>query len=313
MLRAMRCLVAEMNILESMTPDTYQIIRRSLGNGSGQESPGYNAIRLSADAMEAALDRALTRRNLRLVDVYKVGAQTAEDLKRVCEQFVDIDELFQTWLYVHYQMVRRIIGVDRSIKALDGLPTQVLAGRMTLPLFRKLWEVRVEMTNAWKRDGGYAVGTARQPGSPPPSSAGPAPESPHASHYEAPAAAPHQYGAPAAAPPYSAPPAQALAAAAQAPVHSPAEALAAAAAAAPAQAPPEDPWSKPEPPTSRRDFNTSSVLPPSSMPIEDPWSRPEPPTSRRDSELPQDTAAAGGAPQASEPSWGQPPKTGGSY
>ncbi len=305
-LRAMKCLVAEMNILESMTPDTYQIIRRSLGNGSGQESPGYNAIRLSADAMESALDRALTRRNLRLVDVYKVGSHGAEDLKRVCEQFVDMDELFQTWLYTHYQMVRRIIGVDRSIKALDGLPTQVLAGRMTLPLFRKLWEVRVEMTNAWKRDGGYAPGTARQTGQSPAESAAPHAPPPHAP--------------PPPAPPPPAPaahPAQALAAAAQAPVPSPAAALAAAAHAAPSapapsafpapgappEAPAEDPWSKPEPPTSRRDFHTASMLPTSGGAGENPWSRPEPPTSRRLAELQQEPAPAGE----------QPPKTGGSY
>ena len=84
-------------------------------------------MRLSADALEAALERSLRRRNLRLVDVYKVGAFGSEDLKHICEQFVDLDELFQTWLYTHYQMVRRIIGVDRSIKALDGLPTGVNA------------------------------------------------------------------------------------------------------------------------------------------------------------------------------------------
>ncbi len=329
-LRTMKCLVAEMNVLESMTPDTYQIIRRSLGNGSGQESPGYNAIRLSADAMEAALERALTRRGIQLKEVYKVGAHPYEDLKRVCEQFVDMDELFQTWLYTHYQMVRRIIGVDRSIKALDGLPTQVLAGRMTLPLFRKLWEVRVEMTNAWKRDGGYSPGAARQTGQPgavpnttlPPSeysaahTYGSAP-----AHDSAPAHGPGPaYGSHGSAPAHGPSPAQGLAAAAQAPTPSAAEALAAAAHAAPPapvappapapaaaaaapspfsapQAPPEDPWSKPEPPTSRRDFHTSSMLPTG----EDPWSRPEPP-SRRISEM-QETASAGGP----------PPKTGGSY
>ncbi|HEX8700279.1 MAG TPA: tryptophan 2,3-dioxygenase family protein [Myxococcaceae bacterium] len=316
-LRTMKCLVAEMNVLESMTPDTYQIIRRSLGNGSGQESPGYNAIRLSADAMEAALDRALTRRGIHLKEVYKAGAHPYEDLKRVCEQFVDMDELFQTWLYTHYQMVRRIIGVDRSIKALDGLPTQVLAGRMTLPLFRKLWEVRVEMTNAWKRDGGYAPGVARQGGPP---SAVPNTTLPPSEYSAA-----HAYGSE---------PAHGLAAAAQAPSHSPAESLAAAAHAAPPppvapptpsvapvappapapapapvaaaataapspfsvpQAPPEDPWSKPEPPTSRRDFHTSSMLPTG----EDPWSRPEP-SSRR---IAEEATTVGGL----------PPKTGGSY
>jgi hypothetical protein len=53
------------------------------------------------------------------------------------------------------------------------------------------------------------------------------------------------------------------------------------------------------------------VLPPSSIPTEDPWSKAEPP-SRRIAEM-EEAAAAGGAPQPTEPAWGQPPKSGGSY
>ena len=294
MLRAMRCLVAEMNILETMTPDTYQIIRRSLGNGSGQESPGYNAMRLSADALEAALERTLRRRDLRLMDVYKVGAYGSEDVKRICEQFVDLDELFQTWLYTHYQMVRRIIGVDRSIKALDGLPTQVLAGRMTLPLFRKLWEVRAEMTNAWKRDGGYAPGTRRPSGSfpsaPEPASSAPAPE----------AAAP------------------------SAPAPTPGAALAAAVAqvdpssvgGALPTAPPEDPWSRPEPPRRGEAPGNAAqhaVPAPAEPASDDPWSRPEPPTSRRIAHLNGETDTSGGTQEPSGLQWAHPPKNPGQY
>ncbi|EAU64622.1 tryptophan 2,3-dioxygenase [Stigmatella aurantiaca DW4/3-1] len=283
MLRAMRCLVAEMNILETMTPDTYQIIRRSLGNGSGQESPGYNALRLAADGLEAALERVLTRRQLRLLDVYKVGAYGAEDLKRVCEQLVDLDELFQNWLYTHYQMVRRIIGVDRSIKALDGLPTQVLAGRMTLPLFRKLWEVRVEMTNAWKRDGGYQPGVNRP-------ADGTAPLGPP--------------GVPPSAPPISPPPPPAVL---PPPVT--------VAAVAPDQAPSDDPWSKPEPPTSRRGFGDPTTATPPPIPAaaptsEDPWSRPEPPTSRRLPPAPAEEASS--SPEA-DARLTRPPKAQGQF
>jgi tryptophan 2,3-dioxygenase len=309
MLRAMRCLVAELTILETMTPDTYQIIRRSLGNGSGQESPGYNAMRLSADALEAALERTLMRRNLRLLDVYKVGAYGSEDVKRICEQFVDLDELFQNWLYTHYQMVRRIIGVDRSIKALDGLPTQVLAGRMTLPLFRKLWEVRAEMTNAWRRDGGYAPGSRRPsgtypavspqapgapeaPGSGAPPPNGSAPDA-HAPQVHAPAA--HAPGAPAPDMAHAAPAAPPVP---PSPVMTPAQALASAAAqvdpataarAAP-EAPADDPWSRPEPP--RRGQAPGPTEPPPAPLAEsdDPWSRPEPPTSRFAAQL-QDGSA----------------------
>lgn len=328
MLRTMRCLVAEMNILETMTPDTYQIIRRSLGNGSGQESPGYNAMRLSAEAMEAALERTLMRRgNLRLLDVYKVGAFGSEDLKRICEQFVDLDELFQTWLYTHYQMVRRIIGVDRSIKALDGLPTQVLAGRMTLPLFRKLWEVRAEMTNAWRRDGGYAPGSQRA-GAPAPSSGSYA-RPPGSEAHAPPAPISSAVSAP---PPSDAPvppepsahltePAPETAAPAQPPpVTSPAQALATTAAqvdpaagtsAPAASAPADDPWSRPEPP--RRGESPPPPAPPPQPENDDPWSRPEPPTSRRAAQAKEDATSGTSTQDPVGMQWSRPPKDQGQY
>ncbi|MCP3168819.1 tryptophan 2,3-dioxygenase family protein [Myxococcus qinghaiensis] len=157
--RIVQGLKTELAVLETMTPDTYQVIRRSLGNGSGQESPGYNMLRKAAEGLEQALERLLARRARTLLEVYQGGP---DDLKRLCEQLVDVDEAFQGWLHAHFQLVRRTIGVDRSVKALDGLPTQVLAGRMTLPLFRQLWDVRVELTAGWRREGGHVPGARRE-------------------------------------------------------------------------------------------------------------------------------------------------------
>ncbi|NVJ06792.1 tryptophan 2,3-dioxygenase [Myxococcus sp. AM001] len=159
--RVLLAVKQELAILETMTPDTYQVIRRSLGNGSGQESPGYNMLRRVAQGLEGALERLLARRGQTLTTVYTAGGP--DDLKRLCEQLVDLDEAFQGWLHAHFQLVRRTIGVDRSVKALDGLPTQVLAGRMTLPLFRQLWDVRLELTSGWQREGGLAPGATRTP------------------------------------------------------------------------------------------------------------------------------------------------------
>ncbi|PTL80033.1 tryptophan 2,3-dioxygenase family protein [Vitiosangium sp. GDMCC 1.1324] len=159
MLRVVRGMTVELGVLETLTPDTYQVIRRNLGNGSGQESPGYNAVRMTADGLEGALERLLRRRGVELASVYLGPA--AADLKRLCEQLVDYDEAFQNWLYAHFQLVRRTIGVDATVKALDGLPTRVLSGRMTKPLFPALWQVRVEMTADWRREGGYAPGAPR--------------------------------------------------------------------------------------------------------------------------------------------------------
>ena len=50
---AQKLMIQQLALLETMSPKEYQEIRKKLGNGSGQESPGYNAMRLSAEAMEA--------------------------------------------------------------------------------------------------------------------------------------------------------------------------------------------------------------------------------------------------------------------
>ena len=79
----------------------------------------------------------------------------------MAEQLCDWDGAFQTWLMAHFLLVRRTIGVDRAVRALDGFPTQALPARMTKPLFPELWDVRVEMTKRWAREGGFAPGQPR--------------------------------------------------------------------------------------------------------------------------------------------------------
>ncbi|MGS2620139.1 tryptophan 2,3-dioxygenase family protein [Micromonospora sp. LZ34] len=157
--RITHCLANELRVLETLTPDTYQVIRRHLGNGSGQESPGYNAIRVAASYAADALDRLLARHEVAAAEVY---AGASPELKRVCELFVDLDEGYQTWLFTHYMLVRRTIGVGRDLEALDGLSTQILVGRMTQPLFRALWAVRNQLTSEWRREGGLAPGADRR-------------------------------------------------------------------------------------------------------------------------------------------------------
>ncbi|MFG1876250.1 tryptophan 2,3-dioxygenase family protein [Sphaerisporangium sp. NPDC049003] len=154
----------ELVVLETLTPDSYQTIRRHLGNGSGQESPGFNRVRMAAEHVSKALDLALERRKASIRDVYEPRDVEHPDLKYTFELLVDVDEAYQMWLVTHFMLVRRTIGVSRGTSALDGVPTQVLTGRMTQPLFRPLWKVREEMTATWNRGGGYAPGAERTEG-----------------------------------------------------------------------------------------------------------------------------------------------------
>lgn len=158
--RIQRAMGEDIRVLMTLTPDVYQTIRRHLGNGSGQESPGYNQVQMGAKELNAAIERLLERRGLKLTDVYREGS-AALDIRRVGELLCDFDEAWQTWLSQHFMLVRRTIGIDREVQALDGFPTTVLPARAHRPLFAALWDVRVEMTRSWKREGGTAPGEAR--------------------------------------------------------------------------------------------------------------------------------------------------------
>jgi len=152
----------QIRVLGTLSPSRFQIIRRSLGNGSGLESPGYNQLLVTAAAAGSALGRWIARRGTTLLDVYQ-DPESHPDLHRLCERFVDWDATFQGWLVEHFMLVRRTMGVDKSVRALDGFPTAALGGRATRPIFPELWNVRVEMTHAWSREGGYAPGEQRCP------------------------------------------------------------------------------------------------------------------------------------------------------
>jgi tryptophan 2,3-dioxygenase len=160
MVAVTRCLARDIEVLFTLPPDVFQIIRRHLGNGSGLESPGYNQVLVAADAVGAAFDRKVSRSGVDLLDVYTDRPRYAE-LHRLAEQMCDWDGAFQGWLMAHFVLVRRTIGVDRSVRALDGFPTTALPARMTKPLFPRLWDLRVEMTSRWTREGGYAPGDRR--------------------------------------------------------------------------------------------------------------------------------------------------------
>ena len=152
----------QIRVLQSLSPSSFQVIRRSLGNGSGLESPGYNQLLAAATAAEAALGRLIARRHTTLLEIYE-NPEDHADLHRLGERLIDWDSAFQTWLVEHFMLVRRTMGIDKSVRALDGFPTVALGGRMTKPLFPELWNVRVEMTQSWSREGGFAPGEQRCP------------------------------------------------------------------------------------------------------------------------------------------------------
>jgi tryptophan 2,3-dioxygenase len=114
-------------VLGTLSPAQFQIIRRSLGNGSGLESPGYNQLLAAAAAADAALGRLVVRRGTTLLAVYE-NPQEHADLHRIAERFVDWDSSLQTWLVEHFLLVGAPWGSTRACARSTVSPRRRSAG-----------------------------------------------------------------------------------------------------------------------------------------------------------------------------------------
>lgn len=129
----------QMRVLETMSPRAYFTVRTALGRGSGQESPGFNALLSSPSPLRAALKGALQRRGVKLLDLHR-DPSAHPDLFGLTEAMVDFDEGFQRFRYRHLALVRRIIG--GRTPSLKGAPAELLEHGVKQVLFPELWLVR---------------------------------------------------------------------------------------------------------------------------------------------------------------------------
>lgn len=150
-----RLMTSQLDLIETMSPKDYQQIRLNLGNGSGQESPGFRVLlelppHLWATYRTHYLDEG--RRSVR--DVYDTG-YAHDDAYVLAEALTEFDEQFQKFRAGHIHLVNRSIGLGSvSIK---GRPVELLNAGARHRFFPELWNVRGEMTDAW----GASYGTRR--------------------------------------------------------------------------------------------------------------------------------------------------------
>lgn len=145
--RLMRMMTAQLDILETMSPKEYQEIRLQLGNGSGQESPGFQTLlRMPMDLWPAFKARYLDGRGLTVRDVYD-ARYSHDDSYVVAEALIEFDELFQKFRANHLYLIHRSIGLGS--KSLKGRPVELLAAGGRHRFFPELWDVRCDMTDEW--------------------------------------------------------------------------------------------------------------------------------------------------------------------
>jgi tryptophan 2,3-dioxygenase len=147
--RVQRLLIQQLDLLDTMSPKAYMTVRTGLGNGSGQESPGFRTmLRIPSDVLWPAFSAFLSRRGAGLRAIYE-DPDGKHELFSLCEGLVDYDQLLQTWRYRHLMLVYRIIGAGTP--SLKGKASDILARGMKQRFFPELWEVRDEVFADWTR------------------------------------------------------------------------------------------------------------------------------------------------------------------
>ena len=140
---AIRFVIAQLDMLERMSPWEYQEIRKVLGHGSGFDSPGWNALRAVFPRLGQAFHAKRREADITLAELYVRGREH-EQLYLLAEAILDLDEQAQHWRMRHYQVVARVIG-DKVVGT-QGTPVELLGRLIAKTSFPELWEVRNELT-----------------------------------------------------------------------------------------------------------------------------------------------------------------------
>ncbi len=154
---ALRLMVEQLALLETMSPKEYQEIRLRLGNGSGQESPGFRTLlRMHTPLWQSFKTCYLDKHELTIEKIYN-SEYSHSDAYVVAEAFAEFDELFQRFRAAHMQLIMRTIGL--GAKSLKGRSVDLLNEGMRVRFFPELWEIRSQMTDNW----GGEYGVVRDP------------------------------------------------------------------------------------------------------------------------------------------------------
>jgi tryptophan 2,3-dioxygenase len=154
---ALRLMISQLDLLETMSPKEYQEIRLQLGNGSGQESPGFRTILKMHPALWHSFKSAyLDKHGLTVEKIYNTE-YTHSDAYMIAEALAEFDELFQRFRFCHIQLIHRTIGL--GAKSLKGRAVELLNEGQRVKFFPELWEIRNQMTDEW----GGKYGVVREP------------------------------------------------------------------------------------------------------------------------------------------------------
>ena len=140
-------MTAQLVLLETMSPKDYQEIRLLLGNGSGQESPGFRVLLKMPKDLWNTYSEVYLDWGTRTLDQIYDSEYTHDDAYMVAEALAEFDEQFQKFRNAHMQLIYRSIGV--AANSLKGRPVEILNEGIKQKFFPELWQARADMTDRW--------------------------------------------------------------------------------------------------------------------------------------------------------------------
>jgi tryptophan 2,3-dioxygenase len=140
---AIQYVIAQLDMLEQMSPWEYQTIRKVLGHGSGFDSPGFREVRRVATQLGQAFMALLRERGLGIVELYRQGREQ-ETLYQLAELLIAWDEHIALWRMRHYLVVARVIGDE--VVGTQGTPVEFLGGLIKQRFYPELWRARNQLT-----------------------------------------------------------------------------------------------------------------------------------------------------------------------
>ncbi|MDC0602240.1 tryptophan 2,3-dioxygenase family protein [Aliiglaciecola sp.] len=145
--RLQRMMIEQMDLLETMSPKEYQEIRLQLGNGSGQESPGFRTlVKIPKDLWQEFEQHYVVGRGKSIESIYD-SEYAHDDSYVIAEALLEFDELLQKFRWQHMFLIQRSIGIDS--RSLKGRPVEMLRSGARHQFFPELWDIRNQMTDAW--------------------------------------------------------------------------------------------------------------------------------------------------------------------
>lgn len=158
--RLVDLMMEQLKLLETMSPKEYQEIRLGLGNGSGQESPGFRTLLKTAPNLWPSFEAHYLLAKGKTVESIYNSSYAHDDAYVIAEALVEFDELFQKFRWHHIMLIHRSIGMGAA--SLKGRSVDLLQTGVGHRFYPQLWDIRARMTDAW----GAAYGKVRDPLSP---------------------------------------------------------------------------------------------------------------------------------------------------